>query len=83
MYTLDDHLGYKKGHSINMCVWSLNNITEYYSSMGSPVYFCFLDVNKALNRVNNRKLFNKLVAIGTLAHYWIFKVLIHSSGILW
>lgn len=44
---LDNQFSYKKGHGTEMCVWTLKNIIEYYTSMGSPVYLCFLDASKA------------------------------------
>ena len=74
--TLDNQFSYKKGHGTEMCVWSLKNIIQYYTSRGSPVYLCFLDASKAFDRVNYWKLFRKLLIRGTpgyivkLLMYW-------------
>ena len=76
LYTLDCQFSYKKGIGTEMCVWTLKNIIQYYTSRSSPVYLCFLDASKAFDRVNYWKLFNKLLVRGTpgylvsLLIYW-------------
>jgi len=52
LYTQDSQFSYKKGHGTKLCVWTLKNIIQYYTSRGSPVYLCFLDASKAFDRVN-------------------------------
>ena len=65
LHTLDCQFSYKKGLGTEMCVWTLRNAIQYYTSRGSPVYLCFLDASKAFDRVNYWKLFNKLIIRGT------------------
>ena len=48
-----------------MWVWTLKNITQYYTSRGSSFYHCFIDASKAFDRVKNWKLFNKVLVRGT------------------
>lgn len=50
LYTLDSQFNHKKGYGTEMPVWSLKNITEYYTSRGSLVSLCFLDASKASDR---------------------------------
>ena len=65
LYTSDNQYGFKKGHSTEMCIWTLKNMVDYYRSRNSPVYLCFLDASKAFDRVNFWKLFRKLLDRGT------------------
>ena len=74
--THDNQFSYKAGHGTELCVWTLKNITSYYTSRGSPVYLCFLDASKAFDRVNYWKLFSKLLDRGAPSYlvnllvYW-------------
>ena len=68
LYSADSQFSYKKGHSTELCVWTIKHLTDYYTSKGSPVYLCFLDASKAFDRVNYWKLFTKLHARGAPAH---------------
>ena len=60
--TSDNQFGFKKGHSTELCIFSLKEIVNYYNSHGSPVFICFLDIRKAFDRVNYSKLFKKMIA---------------------
>ena len=65
-----------------MCVWTYKDTMHYYTSRDSPVYLCFLDVSRTVDRVNYWKLFNKLLIRGTpgylvnlLIYWYCFKLL--------
>ncbi len=66
--SVDSKFSYKKGHSTELCVWTIKYLTDYYTSRGSPVYLCFLDASNALDRVNYWKLFTKLPIRGAPVH---------------
>jgi hypothetical protein len=61
LVTSDNQFGFKRNHSTDMCVFSLKQIIEYYVSLSSPVYVCFLDASKAFDKVNHWTLFMKLL----------------------
>jgi hypothetical protein len=56
--------GYKKDHSTTLCTNKLKTTIDYYTSRGSHVFTCFVDFNKAFNRVNYWRLFNELLNDG-------------------
>ena len=47
-----------------MCVSTLNEITQYFVSLGSPIYLYFMDSSKAFDKVNHWHLLNKLLHRG-------------------
>ena len=53
--------GFRKGHLTGQCTSVLKNVVEYYSTLGSHVFTCFVDFTKPFDRVNYWKLFNKLL----------------------
>ena len=61
LLTTDHQFGFKKKHSTDQCVLMLKQIIEYYNSLSSPVYVCFLDASKAFDRINHWCLFRKLL----------------------
>ena len=76
LHTEDNQFGFKPSHSTDTCIYILKELLNYYTSAGSPVYLCFVDVRKAFDRVNYLKLFLKLRRRGTpiyligILHCW-------------
>ncbi len=60
LYTNDNDFAYKRGHSTDMCIYLLKEAIRFYTKHRSPVYACFLDASKALNKLNHWILFKKL-----------------------
>ena len=48
----DNQFGFKKKHATEHCIYALKNVISYYNWFGSPVYTCFSDASKAINRVD-------------------------------
>ena len=57
----DNQFGFKKGHSTELCIYTLKEVMNYYTRLGSPVFIAFLDIEKAFDKVNHDKLFRKLI----------------------
>ena len=57
----DNQFGFKKKHSTDLCIYTLKEAINYYTRLGSPVFICFLDIEKAFDKINHRKLFQKLI----------------------
>ena len=51
--TSDTQFGFKENHSTDMCVFTLKEVVQYYVSLGSPIYLCFMDASKAFDKVNH------------------------------
>jgi len=70
--------GFKKGLSTGLCTSVVKRTVDYYLNRGSYVlsYTCFIDFQKALNRVNYSKLFAQMLDDGSdacfvkLLAYW-------------
>ena len=54
--------GFKKGHSIDLCIYALKEYIEYYKNRNTSVFVTMLDASKAFDRVNFWLLFQKLVS---------------------
>jgi len=61
LHTTDNQFGFKHGLSTEFCIFTLKQTIEYYRSLSSPVYICYLDASKAFDRINHWCLFRKLL----------------------
>ena len=52
--------GFQSGSSCALCTWVVTETVNYFTSRGSTVYACFLDLKKAFDLVKLPMLFNKL-----------------------
>ena len=59
--TNDNQFSYKPKHATDMCIFTLKSILDFYVASSSPVYLCYIDSSKALDRVNFWYLFDKLI----------------------
>ena len=55
----DLQFGFKYGHSTNHCTYVAREVINYYRNKGCDVFACTLDMQKAFDRVNLIKLFNR------------------------
>ena len=81
--TADNQFGFKQNHSTDMCILLMKDVLNYYHTLNSPVFICFLDIKKAFDRVNHFKLFRKLLDRGMpsylvkLLSFWYRNQLMH------
>ena len=61
LVTTNNQFGFKHGLSTELCIFSLRQVIDYYMSMSSPVYICYLDASKAFDRINHWTLCKKLL----------------------
>ena len=71
-----NQFGFKRKHGTEMCVFVLKVLLIYYIKHRCCMYMyvAFLDASKAFDRVNDTKLFSKLLKLDMLT--WIIKVLV-------
>ena len=62
--TSDMQFAFKRGMGTTLCSLVLKEVIQYYMSMKTPVYACFLDASKAFDRVRYDKLFSTLIKKG-------------------
>ena len=68
--------GFKAGHSTELCTNVLKRTVDYFTSLGSHLFTCFIDFTKAFDTVNYWRLFYKLLQDGVnkfvvrLLSYW-------------
>jgi hypothetical protein len=60
----DDQFGFRKGMGTRDAIGSLRVITERSCEIGKDVYICFVDYEKAFDRVDWRKLMRALRRVG-------------------
>ena len=73
--TTENQFAYKKGHSTDMCIFTLKECIRYYTVHNTPMYVCFLDASKAFDCINHWKLFKILVDRKCPAY--VIKVLVY------
>jgi len=57
--------GFKKEHSTGLCTSVVKRTIDYYLKRGSYVFACFVDFQKAFDRVNYWKLFSQMLEDGS------------------
>lgn len=77
--SLDNQFSFK--HGINICICGLKKTVNLYRTKNSSVLMCFIDVCKAFDRANHRKLLVNLnnVFLGTLWGFSFTGMLISRS----
>ena len=73
--TTENQFAYKKGHSTDMCIFTLKECIRYYTVHNTPMYVCFLDASKAFDCINHWKLLKILVDRKCPAY--VIKVLVY------
>ena len=61
LITKDNQFGFRKKHSTDLCIFTVQSVIKYHNLYNSPVYSCFLDASKAYDKVNHWALFKKLL----------------------
>jgi len=56
--------GFKKGFSCSHAIYSIKQISDFYTSGGSTINICSLDISKAFDKLNFYCLLSKLVERG-------------------
>ena len=57
----DMQFGFKRAHSTTHCTHVVKEVIKYYMNNESEVFACTIDIQKAFDRVDLIKLFNKLL----------------------
>ena len=58
--TINLQFGYQKNCSTSMCTWTLQETISYFTSRGSSMFVCLLDLSKAFDTIKHDILFKKL-----------------------
>ena len=64
LITCYNQFGFKNKHSTDLCTFTLKHVIDFYQSMSSPLFICYLDASKAFDRLNFWVLFDKLLKRG-------------------
>ena len=60
----DSQMGFRKGKGTRDAIFQLRMISERYTQMGRKVYMCFVDYQKAFDRVKHDKLLEIMESAG-------------------
>jgi len=60
----DFQFGFKKYHSTDLCIFALKEVVNYYRTLNTPTFICFIDIKSAFDRVSYSKLFRGLLRRG-------------------
>ena len=61
LLTNSNQFGFKRNHGTDQCIFAFKEIIDMYTARNSRVSVCFLDANKAFDKVNHFLLFNHLL----------------------
>ena len=64
LFTSDNQFVFKSSHSTDLCIYTVKEFIDYYTSRGTTVYVTFLDASKAFDRIDHWLLFNKMIKKG-------------------
>ena len=70
--------GFKSGFSADLCTGLLMNVIHNYLECDSHVYGCFLDANKAFDRVDHALLFEKHIQRNCLPDFFSLGISLNS-----
>ena len=75
-------IGFKKKHRTSDHMFILNTLVNKYTGAGKKLFTCFVDMQKAFDTVNRRKLLQKLkqTGIGTLMYNLIHNMYLTSKA---
>ena len=73
--TTENQFAYMKGHSTDMCIFTLKECIRYYTVHNTPMYVCFLDVSKAFDCSNHWTIF--IVLIDRKCPAYVIKLLVY------
>ena len=53
LWTAESRFGFKQARRREMAIFAPKQTEDFYRNQDTPVYMCFLDAKKALDRVNH------------------------------
>lgn len=62
--THDNQFGFKKAHGCSHAIYTLRCAIDHYTSRGTTVNICAIDLSKAFDKMNHHGLFTKLMQRG-------------------
>ena len=80
LWTNDNQLGTKSGHSTDLCIYALTEFIEYFKSRSTSVYVAFLHASKAFDKISHWTLVRKLIHRGVPLYLVMIFVLLVSKA---